>query len=266
MNSLKGANMRFLVSNDDGIQSEGIHMLAASLMPLGEVMVVAPDMERSASGHSITMHHPIRARKVKIAGFDIEAYAVDGTPADCVKLALDELLGERPDYVFTGINRGANLGTDVLYSGTVSAAIEACIMGVPSAAFSLLYGENMDFTYAGKVAAEVARIINDKDLTPSTLINVNIPNVSEEQIRGMKVTKLGHRRYDKSYEKRKDPRGRTYYWLAGELVEEQMDPDTDILATQNHFVSITPLHFNLTSFDMLDTFRQWGFEQNSRKG
>jgi 5'-nucleotidase len=258
--------MKFLVSNDDGIQSEGILQLASSLTALGEVVVVAPDMERSAAGHSITMHHPLRVRKTKLAGLDIEAYAVDGTPADCVKLGIDELLEQKPDYVFTGINRGANLGTDVLYSGTVSAAVEGCIMGVRSAAFSLLFGDNMDYALAGKVAAETARIIMDKNLTPSTLINVNIPNIPEEQIRGMMVTKLGRRRYDKNYEKRKDPRGRTYYWLAGELVEEQMDPDTDIAAAKNHYISVTPLHFNLTSFDMLDTFRQWGFDQNSRPG
>ena len=256
--------MKFLVSNDDGIQSEGILQLAASLMPFGEVVVAAPDMERSATGHAITMSRPLRVRKVKLPGLSVEAYAIDGTPADCVKLGIDELLEGKPDYVFTGINRGANLGTDVLYSGTVSAAVEGCIMGVRSAAFSLLFGETMDYSYAGKVAAEVVRILRDKDLTPDTLVNVNIPNVPEDQIRGMMVTKLGHRKYSKNYEKRQDPRGRTYYWLAGELIEEPLDWDMDIEATKNHYVSITPLDYNLTSFAMLDTFRKWGFENSSR--
>src|SRR5690554_6034385 len=156
--------MRFLVSNDDGIHSEGILQLAASLIPFGEVVVAAPDVERSATGHAITMHHPLRVREVRLPDLPIEAYAIDGTPADCVKLSIDEILDYKPDYVFTGINRGANLGTDVLYSGTVSAAIEGCIMGVRSAAFSLLSGELMDYSYAGKVVAEVVSIIHNKML------------------------------------------------------------------------------------------------------
>src|SRR5690554_6164581 len=151
---MKGEKMKFLVTNDDGIHAEGLIQLAASLATLGDVTVVAPDSERSATGHAITMHFPLRVREVKLPGPKVQAYAVDGTPADCVKLGIDELLDERPDFVFTGINRGANLGTDVLYSGTVSAAIEGCIMGVRSAAFSLLFGDGneMDYTFAGKIA------------------------------------------------------------------------------------------------------------------
>lgn len=256
--------MKFLVTNDDGIHAKGLLQLATSLSSLGEVTVVAPDNERSATGHAITMHFPLRVRKIEMPGLDLQAYAVDGTPADCVKLGIGELLQEHPDFVFTGINRGANLGTDVLYSGTVSAAIEGCIMGVRSAAFSLLFrdGAEMDYSYAGKAAIEVAKIIASKNLTPSTLINVNIPNVPEDQIQGMKVTRLGRRRYSKNYEKRKDPRGRTYYWLTGRLIEEQLDEDIDIEAANNNFVSITPLHFDLTSYEMLDTFRSWGFQKN----
>ncbi|HHT65014.1 MAG TPA: 5'/3'-nucleotidase SurE, partial [Clostridiales bacterium] len=217
-----------------------------------------------ATGHAITMHFPLRVREVEMPGLDIQAYAVDGTPADCVKLGIDELLQDPPDFVFTGINRGANLGTDVLYSGTVSAAIEGCIMGIRSAAFSLMFGngDQMDYTYAGKAAVEVAKIIASKDLTPNTLINVNIPNLPENQVKGVKITRLGRRRYSKNYEKREDPRGRTYYWLTGQLVEEQLDEDMDIEAVNNHFVSITPLHYDLTSYEMLGTFRSWGFEKN----
>lgn len=253
--------MRFLVSNDDGIYSDGIRQLAASLIPFGEVVVAAPDIERSATGHAITMHHPLRVRKVKLPGLSIDAFAIDGTPADCVKLSIDELLDYKPDYVFTGINRGANLGTDVLYSGTVSAAIEGCIMGVNSVAFSLVSGETMDYTYSGRVVAEVVGIIRDKVLSPSNLINVNIPNIPQEQIRGMKVTRLGHRRYSKSYEKRQDPRGKTYYWLAGDLIDEELDEDTDIQAIKNNYVSITPLHYDLTSYNMIDSFLKWGLHK-----
>jgi 5'-nucleotidase len=256
----KGENMKFLVSNDDGIHAEGILQLAASLTELGEVTVVAPDSERSAAGHAITMHHPLRVREIKLPGLDAQAFAVNGTPADCVKLGIDELLAERPDFVFTGINRGANLSTDVLYSGTVSAAIEGCIMGVRSAAFSLLGGKEMDYSFAGKIAAEVAKLMSEKDFTAQTLVNVNIPNVPKEQIKGMKVTRLGIRRYEKNYEKRNDPRGNAYYWLTGRLIHESLDEDIDMEAIRNNYISITPLHYDLTSYEMLESFRQWGFE------
>ncbi len=255
--------MRFLVTNDDGIYAEGLIQLASSLTDIGDVTVVAPENERSATGHAITMHFSLRVCKVKLPGLDIDAYAVDGTPADCVKLGIDKLLEEQPDFVFSGINRGSNLGTDVLYSGTVAAAIEGCIMGVRSAAFSLLLGDEMDYAYSGKVAKEVAKIISSNDLPPNTLINVNIPNVSEEQIQGMKVTRLGRRRYSKNYEKREDPRGRTYYWLAGRLIEEESGTDYDINAVNDNYVSITPLHFDLTNYNMIETLKSWGFEKET---
>ena len=255
--------MKFLVTNDDGIYAEGLIQLAASLASLGEVTVVAPDNERSATGHAITMLYPLRVKEVKIPGLDVQAFAIDGTPADCVKLGIDLLLDERPDFVFTGINRGANLGTDVLYSGTVSAAIEGCIMGVPSAAFSLLSGIEMNYTCAGQVAADIVKLIFDNGLTANTLINVNIPNTGLDQLKGMKVTRLGKRRYTKNYQKREDPRGGTYYWLAGEIVEEYMDDDIDIEAANNNYVSITPLQFDLTDHSMLETLRLWGLEGKS---
>ena len=249
--------MKFLISNDDGIFADGLYQLTKHLSSLGEVTVVAPDTERSATGHAITMHNPLRVREVKLPELNVPAYAVDGTPADCVKFGIDQVMKERPDFVFTGINRGSNLSTDVLYSGTVSAAIEGCIMGVPSVAFSLLFGKEMDYTYAGRVAAKIAALIFDKALTPSTLINVNIPNISPELIKGMKVTRLGRKRYSNNYEKREDPRGKTYYWLAGEMVKEELDEDIDMEAVKNHYISITPLHYDLTDYNLLDTFRGW---------
>ena len=255
--------MNFLLSNDDGIYAEGLYQLAASLSSLGKVTIVAPDSERSATGHAITMLYPLRVKEVKLPSLDVKSYAVDGTPADCVKLGIDLLLSEKPDFVFTGINRGANLGTDVLYSGTVSAAIEGCIMGVPSAAFSLVHGKKMDYICAGQVAAEVVKLISDKGLTPNTLVNVNIPNIYSEQVKGMKVTRLGKRRYTKNYEKREDPRGGTYYWLAGEIIDEDMDDDIDMEATNNNYVSITPLQYDLTDNTMLETFKMWGLQNLS---
>ncbi|NLB42997.1 MAG: 5'/3'-nucleotidase SurE [Clostridiales bacterium] len=255
--------MNFLLSNDDGIYAKGLFQLADSLSSLGKVTIVAPHSERSATGHAITMLYPLRVKEVKLPGLDVKAYAVDGTPADCVKIGIDLLLSARPDFVFTGINCGANLGTDVLYSGTVSAAIEGCIMGVPSAAFSLVHGKEMDYTYAGQVAAEVVNLISDKGLTPNTLVNVNIPNIDSEQVKGMKVTRLGKRRYTKNYEKREDPRGGTYYWLAGEIVDEDMDDDIDMEATNNNYISITPLQYDLTDNAMLETFKMWGLQNLS---
>lgn len=247
--------MKFLVSNDDGIFSEGIIQLAKSLIPLGEVTVVAPDIERSASGHAITMHTPLRVKKVRLPGLDIDAYAVNGTPADCVKLGIDLLFDGKPDYVFTGINRGSNMGNDVLYSGTVSAAIEGCIMGVSAVALSLLYGDQMDYSLAGKTAYKIAQRLARETKDSDFLLNVNIPNIKEEQLRGTKITRLGNRHYTKNYEKRKDPRGATYYWLAGELTEESMDDNTDIGATANSYISITPLHYDLTCYKMVEKLK-----------
>ncbi len=248
--------MRFLVSNDDGIQAEGIIQLASSLSKVGEVIVVAPDMERSASSHAITIHLPLRVREVRLPGLDIKAYSVNGTPADCVKIGIDVLLKDKPDFVFTGINRGANLGTDVLYSGTVSAAIEGCIMGVRAVALSLLYGDTMDYTYAGQVAQSLAQALMQQELHSNFLLNVNIPNAAENDIKGVKVTHLGTRRYTKNYEMRKDPRGGTYFWLAGELADEKTDLGSDIEVTSNNYISITPLHFDLTSYSMIDELKR----------
>ncbi len=244
------------MSNDDGIFAEGILALTAALMPLGEVTVVAPDMERSATGHAITMHHPLRVKEVKLPSLKVKAYAVDGTPADCVKMGIDVLMPEPPDFVFTGINRGANLGTDVLYSGTVSAALEGCIMGIPSAAFSVA-GFEIDFAYASKAARKVADILLSNPLPKGTLLNVNIPNISEDRIRGLKVTRMGFRHYTKNYVHREDPRGRAYYWLAGEVVDSPTQENSDIDAVNNEYVSITPLHYDLTRHDLIEPVKGW---------
>jgi len=249
--------MRILICNDDGINSEGIHALARSLSTIGEVTVVAPDVERSATGHAITMYDPLRVREIHLEGLASPCYSVDGTPADCVKLAVDHLMPEKPHIVFSGINRGANLGTDVLYSGTVSAAMEGAILGFPAAAISLASFENNDYTYAAEFAARVAKKLTDENFPYGTLININVPNLPREDIKGVRIAPLGVRKYNDSYVKRKDPRGQTYYWLSGGVIENENEEDTDVFWINKGFITITPLHFDLTKFSLMDKLRDW---------
>lgn len=249
--------MRILVTNDDGIYAEGIKHLREALGELGEVIVVAPDRERSATGHSITMDRPLRAKEVVFKdGF--KSYAVDGTPADCVKLAFDALLQPRPDIVVSGINHGPNMGTDVLYSGTVSAAIEGMIYGVPAIAVSTASYENPNYRGAALMAQRLVREVMDhQGLPPATLLNVNVPDVDLTELKGVAITRLGSRRYENIFDKRTDPRGRTYYWLAGEIVEDDSEPDTDVAAIRRNEVSVTPIHFDLTDYKLLEQIRGW---------
>ncbi len=248
--------MRILVSNDDGIHARGLRMLVGGLSNLGEVFVVAPDRERSATGHSITVHRPLRAKKTRIPGFDVQSWAVDGTPADCVKLAIEDLLADPPDLVVSGINQGPNLGTDVLYSGTVSAAIEGAINGFPSIAVSLASYCYQDFSPAGAFIREFIPFLLRADLPRNTLLNVNVPGT--ERPLGVKITRLGNRRYVNIFEKRVDPRGRIYYWVAGEPLEAQEDPsgtETDVEAVKNNYISITPLQLDLTDYAAIEQLR-----------
>jgi len=252
--------MKILVTNDDGIQAEGIQTLRRTLSKIADVTVVAPSYERSATGHGITVHKPIRAEKVRLKGSDGNHWSVVGTPADCVKLALETLLKEPPDLIVSGINHGANLGTDVLYSGTVSAAIEGMINGLPSVAVSLYDDAVVDFTFAAEFTAKLCTLLKLKGFPPSTLLNVNIPDSEADAIKGVRVTKLGSRHYINTVECRKDPRGREYFWLAGDVVNREGDGDTDVDAVKNNYVSVSPIHFDLTNYKVLDTVRSWGFE------
>lgn len=259
--------MRLLISNDDGIFAQGIRNLANALTSAGhEVTVVCPDRERSATGHSLTIHQPIRAELVtNIFHESITAWACSGTPADCVKLGLWALMETRPDLVLSGINHGPNLGTDVVYSGTVSAAMEGIVEGIPSIAFSLGSFTTQDFSVAAKYAQTLVGQIAAQPLGPM-LLNVNIPAVSAEEIVGVKICRQGIRRYVDIFEKRTDPRGKTYYWLAGELledVEESITPylphdiPTDVQAIRDNYITVTPLHYNLTSPTGLDKLDKW---------
>ncbi len=246
--------MRLLLTNDDGIHARGIHTLVRVLSEIGEVYVVAPDRERSATGHSITVFEPIKATKTQIPGAQ-GAWIIGGTPVDCVKLAISRLLKEKIDMVISGVNHGPNLGTDVLYSGTVSAAAEGVIMGSPSMAVSLdSYNENMNFEFAAQFTRRVVEEVMKFKIDPKTLLNVNIPDLKPKDIKGIRVTRLGVRNYDNLFEERQDPRGNTYYWLGGGVVEEEQEPDSDVVAVKSGFVSFTPIRLDLTDYGLIGAF------------
>jgi 5'-nucleotidase len=238
--------IRILVTNDDGIFSEGIKLLAASLSRLAEVIVVAPDREQSASGHALTLSRPLRMQKVEESW-----YMVDGTPTDCVNLGILSLLKDRPpDFVCSGINFGLNLGDDVTYSGTVSATFEGTLLGIPSVAFSQEVGEGFSFAAAAELARDLmATLIAEPELPRDLLLNVNVPAGTP---RGVSLTKLGRRVYKQSVVEKVDPRGRKYYWIAGTPQWEQAS-GTDYEAVSQSRVSVTPLHLDLTYYPGLES-------------
>ncbi len=243
--------LHILVTNDDGIHAEGIQYLSQVLHQEGKdyrLSIIAPDRERSAVGHAITMHQPLRVEKLSfIHNRELSGWAVNGTPSDCVKLAIEAILDDKPDLVISGINRGSNLGTDVLYSGTVSAAVEGLIMGIPSVAVSLTdRGEEKNYRYAARFINKLIPELMNSGIQASTLININVP-VNTDQVKGARITSLGTRRYKNIFDQRIDPRGSIYYWLAGELVDDDPEnADSDTRAIRENFISITPVHFSLT--------------------
>jgi 5'-nucleotidase len=235
-----------LITNDDGIHAEGLRYLRMAAEKLGRVSIVAPEAEQSAVGHSITLYDPIKALEVtKDGGF--YGYGISGTPADSVKLALHTLLPRPPDLVISGINNGANLGINVLYSGTVSAATEAAILGVPSMAVSLAQKKDPPFQWALVHIERVARWILANGLPPGVALNVNIPAIPPDEIRGYKLTRQGLSRFRESFEQREDPRGNRYYWLAGQATADETDEEADAVAVRSGYVSVTPLYYDLTA-------------------
>ena len=254
--------MKILVSNDDGISSIGISKLVEELSKVGTVTVVAPATEQSAAGHSITMKNPLRVKKYFVND-KLFGYAVDGTPADCVKMGIKNLLKEKPDIVISGINNGSNAAINVIYSGTVSAAREAAIMDVPAIAVSINSHTPNHFEYAAKLAAKLVGLVCDKKLRKGTLLNVNVPDLPEEEIAGVLLTKQGMTKWDDFYEERVDPYGINYYWLTGKMDYKDEDNDRDVVAMKNGYVSITPVHFDLTDYKMFETMKNW--ELNSLK-
>ena len=230
---------RILVTNDDGIYSEGIRKLADALRPVGDVIIVAPDREQSAASHALTLNRPLRMMRLNEG-----EWIVDGTPSDCVNLAVLNLLKEtRPDVVVSGINFGPNLGDDVTYSGTISAAFEGALLNIPSIAFSALVGEHFSFDPCAAFAAELTRIVLKGDRDPGIVLNVNFPT---RHFKGVRVTKLGKRIYSEGVIERLDPRGRKYYWIGGDAPTWQPGEHTDFEAIQAGYISITPLHLDLT--------------------
>jgi 5'-nucleotidase len=245
-----------LVCNDDGIDAPGLAALVAELRKVSAVTVVAPDKQRSAVGHAITMHYPLRVKKFSKDG-RFFGYAVEGTPADCVKLAIRALMEEPPDLVVSGVNHGANTAVNIIYSGTVSAATEGTLLDVPSIAVSLTTYEPADFRPAARFAKRLALHVLKTGLPPRTLLNVNVPAVRGPEIRGVKITRQGNSRWDDTFDMRVDPNNRTYYWLTGKLDVLDTTDDTDVIAVRKNYISVTPIQYDLTDYRALKSIRSW---------
>jgi 5'-nucleotidase len=248
--------MKILLTNDDGINAPGLHALQAQVRKAGEVAIVAPDSERSAVGHAITTVDPLRVTEVKRDG-EVYGLAVSGTPADCVKIAIKSLLPWRPDLVISGINQGPNTGMNVIYSGTVSAATEATMMGIPAFAISLDSFTVREFGPAAEFARRLAGIIARKGLPPGVLLNVNVPAIPQGKLRGVRVTRQGMARFSEEFHKRIDPRGHAYWWLGGDLLEIHEDSDTDSAALKEGLVSVTPIHYDMTAYGSIALIEKW---------
>ncbi|MHB1005657.1 MAG: 5'/3'-nucleotidase SurE [Chloroflexota bacterium] len=255
----RALTLRILLTNDDGYDSEGLLAAKAALEHVGDVYVVAPDRNWSATGHNRTMDKPLRVTKIKMADGS-EGFVTDGTPSDCVSLALLGILEHRPDLVVAGINKGPNLGDDITYSGTVAAAMEGVLAGIPSIAVSLADYFVWDFTYAAAFTAKLAKDVWGRKLPKDVLLNVNIPPVTREQIAGVEVTRLGKRIYKDVLVRREDPFGRPYYWLGGETPRGVSEQGTDFAAIEQNKVSVTPIHLDLTNYRLITTLREWRLE------
>lgn len=241
-----------LVTNDDGVASPALEVLATSLEDIGEVWVFAPDREQSAVGHGVSLHRPLRAKKVRERW-----YMIDGTPTDSVLLAVRALLPRRPNVVVSGINTGPNLGDDVTYSGTVAGAYEGMLLGFPSIAISNGGYEPTDYKTAGEIAKRIAREVMTRGLPPDTVLNVNVPDVPYRDLKGIRITRQGLREFDDEIVTRTDPRGNDYYWIGGLHIDSVGHPGTDMEAVQQGFVSVTPLHRNLTNAEAFMAMQEW---------
>lgn len=238
--------MAILVSNDDGITSDGLQALVQALEPLDELWVVAPDRNQSAVSHALTLHRPLRIEQLAARRF-----TVDGTPTDCINLAINAILPERPALVVSGINHGANLGDDVTYSGTVSAAMEATLLGIPSLAVSQVGNDRFAFGVAARFARQLAKAVLRDGLPADTLLNVNVPDGVPEEIKGYALTRQGKRRYSDAIVENVDPRGKKYYWIGGGIPDWVAGEGTDFAAIDRGLISITPLHLDLTNYASL---------------
>lgn len=248
--------LQVLLTNDDGINAPGLTALYHEMKHLGEVIVVAPDSEKSAVGHAITLSDPLRVWPFEKNG-EFFGYAVNGTPADCVKIAYWALLEHKPDLIVSGINPGSNTGINVIYSGTVSAATEGTILGIPSFAISLTTFKKPDFTYAAKFARKLSKVILEKGLPKGTFLNVNVPPLKENEIKGVVITRQGLAVFKEKFDKRVDPQNRIYYWLTGTKIMIEEDSHIDDRAILENKVSITPIHYDLTNYKFLNELKTW---------
>lgn len=258
--SPRGKRPLILISNDDGVYSEGLRVLARRLKQIGRIVIVAPDQERSAASHALTLHRPLRVKKISQ-----DVYAVDGTPTDCINLGINEILKQKPDIIISGINHGANLGDDVHYSGTVSAALEGGIMGVPSIAISVVARERFRFETAAEFAVKIVKKILKDGLPHGIILNVNVPNIPTTSIKGYEITSQGKRNYGNIIVEKFDPRGRKYYWIGGDETGFEDIPNTDCNAVMENKISITPLRVNMTDKSSVSLLKKWKLDDKSRK-
>ncbi len=253
---MKKQKMKILLTNDDGIGAPGLYALHKEIRKIAEVHVVAPDSEKSAVGHAITLSDPLRVKDF-YKNDTFFGHAVNGTPADCVKLAY-WALNIKPDLVISGINLGSNTGVNIIYSGTVSAATEGVFLNIPSFAISLTTFVKPYFEVAARFAKKLSRIVAEKGLPKGTLLNVNVPSVkSEDELNGVEITRQGNAMYREEFDKRSDPHNRVYYWLTGQKFELETEPDVDDRAILNKKISITPIHFDLTNYKVIKELRDW---------
>lgn len=249
-----------LVTNDDGITAPGIRTLIEVMNSIGDVIVVAPDSPQSAMGHAITVNSTLFVEKVKVDNGKQMEYSCSGTPADCVKLAVNQILKRKPDLCVSGINHGSNSSINVIYSGTMSAAIEAGIEGIPAIGFSLLdYSWNANFEATKPFIKSIAKNVLKEGLPKDVVLNVNIPNVSKQELKGIKICRQARALWEEEFDKRTNPQGREYYWLTGKFVNLDHGEDTDEWALKNAYISVVPVQFDLTAHHCIQTLNTWSF-------
>jgi 5'-nucleotidase len=240
-----------LIVNDDGINAKGIAALVEAVAGLGKITVVAPDKPQSGMGHAVSIHDPLRLKKTHHFGKNAESWECSGTPVDCVKLAVDKILHKKPTICLSGINHGANHSINVIYSGTMSAAVEAAIESIPSIGFSLLdYDADADFSAAQKYVRELTIKVLENPIAPNMVLNVNIPKAPASKIKGIKICRQANAKYQEDFTERKDPMGHDYYWLTGKFVNLDEGNDTDVWALKHNYVSVVPVQYDLTNYTL----------------
>ncbi len=249
-----------VVTNDDGITAPGIKALMEVAATLGEIIVIAPDKPQSGVGHAITLNSTLRINKVQL-NYGLKGFSCSGTPVDCIKLALNEIVPRKPDLIVSGINHGSNCSINVIYSGTMSAAIEGVLEGIPSVGFSLLdYSIEADFSASKKVAKKIIKAILKNKLPKNVCLNVNIPKLREEEIMGIKICRQAIANWEEKFDKRLDPSGKEYYWLTGEFKNYDKGNDTDVWALKNNYVSVVPTQIDLTAYTAIEKLKKWKFD------